>query len=373
MDNGAIRSARSGYRERMVRWGFAWALWCAVLWGAWYVPGTAIYSEAPFASLSGGATAGFLQAAVIITTFNAIAVMIAMFIWNAVLGKVGDYGRTIREFGNVSKWYFLAGIFGGPIAIFGSFLAIGYIGGGFAAVAALMYPIIGAIVARLWYNERITARAALGIAIILIGGIVVYIPGLISNIQAGGSVLGYVGGIMAAIGWGIEGAVAGRTLDVSDPDAALTIRFTAETLYWIVLILPFTIIVSSGANLIGVIGQVFVNPWNLLWLALAGATFGFCYVSWYKSFPLIGVGRGQAVAALYGLFALIFLGIFTLQFGAAELWIGAAIIIAGTIIMFTESREVLEVIRSRGDIKKVRGESEVVVEERRGVDVSEEE
>jgi len=325
------------------------------------VPGSAIYAEAPFAGLI-GTTPGYLQAAVIITTFNAIAVMIAMFIWNLVLGKVSDYGRTIREFGNVSKWFFLGGIFGGPIAIFGSFLAIGYIGGGFAAVAALLYPIIGAVVARIWYNEQITPRATLGIAVIIIGGVVVYLPGLIDNLQSGGSILGYVGGAMAAIGWGIEGAVAGRTLDVSDPDAGLTIRFTAETLYWIVLILPFTIIVSSGANLLGVIGQMLVNPWNLLWLALAGVTFGFCYVSWYKSFPLIGVGRGQAVADFYGLFALIFLGIFTLQFGAAELWIGAAIIIAGGIIMFTESREVLEVIRSRGDITKVRGESEIVEE-----------
>lgn len=165
---------------------------------------------------------------------------------------------------------------------------------------------------------------------------------------------------MAAIGWGIEGAVAGRALDVSDPDVGLTVRFTAETLYWVIIILPLTIIVSSGTNLLAIIGQMLVNPWNLLWLVLAGLTFGFCYVSWYKSFPLIGVGRGQAVAAFYGLFALIFLGIFTLEFPALELLIGAAIIIAGGIIMFTESREVLEVIRSRGDITKVRGESEVV-------------
>lgn len=359
MDNNTLQNARVDYREKMVRWGFAWAMWCAVLWGAWYVPGSAIYAEAPFADLI-GTTAGYLQAAVIITTFNAIAVVIAMFIWNAALGKVKDYGQTIRQFGNLSKWYFLAAIFGGPMAIFGSFLAIGYIGGGFAAVAALLYPIIGAFVAWIWYNERITRRAVLGIAIIMVGGVVVYLPGLIENLTTGGPILGYVGGAMAAVGWGIEGAVAGRALDVSDPDVGLTIRFTAETLYWVIIILPLTIIVSSGTNLLGIIGQMLTNPWNLLWLVLAGFTFGFCYVSWYKSFPLIGVGRGQAVAAFYGLFALIFLGVFTLVFPAIELLIGAIIIVAGGVIMFTESREVLEVIRSRGDITKIKGESEMV-------------
>lgn len=358
MDSSSLQDARSNFREHMVRWGFAWALWCAVLWGLWYVPGTAIYSQAPFANLI-GTTPGYLQAAVIITTFNAIAVLIAMLIWNAVLGKVTDYGRTFRQ-GGLTKWFLLGAICGGPMAIFGSFLAIGYIGGGFAAVAALLYPIIGALVAWIWYNEAITRRAALGIAVIMVGGVVVYLPGLIESLQSGGSILGYVGGAMAAVGWGLEGAVAGRALDLSDPDAGLTIRFTAETAYWVVLILPFTIIISGGANLLGVIGAMFTNPWVILWLVLMGATFGFCYVSWYKSFPLIGVGRGQAVAAFYGLFALIFLGIFTLSFGGAELWIGALIIIAGGFIMFTERREVLEVIRSRGDIEKVRGESEVV-------------
>ena len=46
---------------------------------------------------------------------------------------------------------------------------------------------------------------------------------------------------------------------------------------------------------------------------LLGLTFGFCYVAWYKSFPLIGVGRGQAIAALYGPFALVWLYVFTLN------------------------------------------------------------
>lgn len=358
MDNGVgsdLRRARLAYREKTVRWGFAWAMWCAVLWGAWYVPGSAIYFEAPFVKLT-ASTAGYLQAAVIITTLNAIAVVIAMFIWNAVLGKTKDYGRTIRQMGNISKWYFIAAIFGGPMAIFGSFLAIGFVGGGFAAVAALLYPIFGAIIARIWYKENITKRAAAGIGIIVLGGVVVYAPGLFSDITAGGGSgigLGYLGGSMAAIGWGIEGAVAGRALDVSDPDVGLTIRFTAETLYWIVFILPLTIILSSGTDMLGLIGQTLTNPWNLLWLTLAGLTFGFCYVSWYKSFPLIGVGRGQAIASFYGMFALIFLTIFTLSFPNIEFIIGAAIIIVGGFIMFTERRDVLEVIRSMPEAKKV--------------------
>ncbi len=35
-----LEQARLNYRRKSVRWGFYWAMWCALLWGAWYVPGT---------------------------------------------------------------------------------------------------------------------------------------------------------------------------------------------------------------------------------------------------------------------------------------------------------------------------------------------
>ena len=81
--------------------------------------------------------------AVLITAFNALTVMLALMLWNGVLGKYGELGRTLKEFHPCSKWFFLASIFGGPMAILGSFIAMGFIGGAFAAVAALLYPVVG--------------------------------------------------------------------------------------------------------------------------------------------------------------------------------------------------------------------------------------
>jgi drug/metabolite transporter (DMT)-like permease len=338
-------TARITYREKMIRWGFIWALWCAVLWGAWYVPGTAIWYEAPFNALA-ETNRDFLLAAAVITMLNAIAVLIAMYIWVAVLGKTREYGRTIRQMRKVSKWFFLGAIFGGPMAIFGTFLAIGYVGGVFAAVAALLYPIVGAAMARAWYAEKITTRAALGILVIVAGGIIIYAPGILSELRGTGtgSWLGYVGGLMAATGWGIEGAIAGRALDVTDPDVGLTIRFTAETIYWVVIIIPIATILTGGDAIRMLLDALHLT--KLVWLTLAGLTFGFCYVSWYKSFPLIGVGRGQAIADFYGVFAIIFLSIFTLTMPNLNFLIGGLIVIVGGAIMYTERRDILEVIRS---------------------------
>jgi len=342
MDN--IEIARAKYRMHSVRWGFYWALWCAVLWGLWYVPGTAIWYEEPFVKLTAGGPQEFLLAAAIITTLSSFAVLFFLFIWTGVLEKWGEIGRTFRR-GKITKWFFIAAIFGGPCALFGSFLAIGYVGPVFAAIASLMYPVIGAPMALLWYREKISARAAIGIFLILVGGISIYAPGLIGEFNSpnGDAWIGYLGGFMAAIGWGVEGAIAGRVLDVSDPDVANTIRFVAECLYWVILILPI-MAWYTGADVLAIVSGAF-SFWSLLWILLGGACFAFCYAAWYKSFPLIGVGRGQAIGALYAVFAVIFLSIFTLDLPEWYFLIGLALTIFGSFVMFTERSEMLEVIR----------------------------
>lgn len=339
-----LEQARAKYRVRSVRWGFYWAIWCAVLWGAWYVPGTAVWFEKPFTDLGSGGQGEFLLAAAVITAFSSLAVLFFLFVWLGVLEKWGEYGRTIRQL-RISKWFYLGAVFGGPCALFGSYLAIGYVGPIFAAIAALMYPVVGATLARLWYHETITARAALGISVILIGGMSIYAPGLLNEFSnpGGGAWLGYIGGLLAAIGWGVEGAIAGRVLDVSDPDVGITLRFTAEAFYWTFLILP-AIGLFSDAGVWTLIASAF-NFRTMVWILLAGASFGFCYVAWYKSFPLIGVGRGQAIAALYGVFAVIFLSIFTLDPPHWHFLVGLTLTISGGFIIFSERTEMLEVIR----------------------------
>jgi drug/metabolite transporter (DMT)-like permease len=340
-----LEEARKKYRVRSVRWGFYWAMWCAVLWGAWYIPGTAVWYEKPFVDMGSGGQSEFLLAAAVITALSSLAVLFFLFVWLGVLEKWGEYARTVRQV-RISKWFCFGAVFGGPCALFGSYLAIGYVGPVFAAIAALMYPVVGATMARLWYQEKISARATVGIAVILLGGISIYAPGLLEEFSNpdGGAWLGYIGGLMAAIGWGVEGAIAGRVLDVSDPDVGITIRFSAEAFYWIFLILP-GIALFSDAELVPLM-MASLNSSVLLWIVLAGASFAFCYVAWYKSFPLIGVGRGQAIAAFYGVFAVIFLSIFTLNLPEWYFLIGLALTVLGGFVMFTERSEMLEVIRA---------------------------
>ncbi|WP_203390399.1 DMT family transporter [Chromobacterium haemolyticum] len=328
---------RQQYLRRRTRWGYGWALCAAVLWGAWYVPGAAVWHEAPLAGLAQGRPEPFLMAAAVLTAFHACLVAAFQLLWLAALGKLADFFRTLWRFGGISKWYFLAAVLGGLMANFGSYLAMGYVGAVFAAVAGLLYPVVGAALARLWYHERIGRRAALGIAVIVLGGAAIYAPGLSGDLAGEGAArwLGYLGGALAALGWGLEGAIVGRAMDVTDPDCGVAIRYLAEALYWVLLILP-ALAWLTPLPVYSLAGELW--SWRpMLYLAVGGLSFAFCAVAWYKSFPLIGVGRGQAIGAFYALFATLFTAAFTLNFPEWHFLIGLALVILGGFVMVSDS------------------------------------
>ncbi|MDR3075138.1 MAG: DMT family transporter [Candidatus Methanoplasma sp.] len=366
--------------KRRVKIGYTMALFCALFWGIWYVPGTFIwnfdvvnYFQGAIDGLSNiqvdtllgsgefvASNKAFLAAAVLITGLNAAFVMLAYLVWNLFLGKekFSEMKRSIKEMKACTKYYFLGAICGGPCAILGSFIAMGYVGGAFAAVAALAYPVIGTLLSATWLGQKISRRAIAGILIIVIGSITIYAISLFEELQAGGSLIGYIGGLMALFGWGIEGAVAAKGIDVSEPDVAITMRFGLETLIWWVIAIPALALMSIPVYEYA--WRMISDPVILLSLVMLGLTFGFCYVTWYKSFPLIGVGRGQGIGSLYGICAVIFLILFIGVDAAigsdithqASLLVGAALCTAGTLIMFTEKTDCVECLRDTGESKE---------------------
>lgn len=111
---------------------------------------------------------------------------------------------------------------------------------------------------------------------------------------------------MAAVGWGCEGAVAGKALDLCEPDVGLHLRFIFEALFWCVVMACLAV---AGIPIFSTVGCL-LDPTTLFVLILLGLSFGWCYVTWYKSFPFLGVPRGQAIGSLYAACAVIFLTIF---------------------------------------------------------------
>ncbi|WP_406655824.1 DMT family transporter [Methanolobus sp. ZRKC2] len=347
MDDNLENLVRNENKSR-VRWGFTWAIICAVLWGLGYVALSMLWIVPPFGEwlIFPEGASGYIVATIIITTSTAIFFSLVLTLyWIGGQGKLADLTRTIRFF-KVSKWYALAAAFGGPIAIFGSTIAIGYIGAAFAASAALLCSVVGAITAKFWYGENITRRAWIGICLIMTGGVFIWNPSqmvaeIMNPAAPEGIWLGYLGGIMSAIGWGLEGAVAARVLDVTDADTGLVVRFISESLIWILILWPVSMLVFGFDTMITVISATLTSSSFLIWVIITSLSLGVCYVALYKTYPLIGVGRGLSISTLYVPCAIVFLYIFM---GVPVAWwliLGASIAIAGTFVMYWESGDSL--------------------------------
>ncbi|WP_256623707.1 DMT family transporter [Methanolobus chelungpuianus] len=334
---------RSENKSR-VKWGFIWAFTCAVLWGLGYVAISMLWIVPPIGDFSifPDGSAGFLVATICITTAMAIAFSIVLaIVWSGSLGKLADIPRTLRAY-KISKWYVFAAAFGGPIAIFGSTLAVGYIGAAFSASAALLCSVVGAFAAKVWYSENITRRVWIGIGLILFGGIFIWNPSqmmaeIMNPASPDGVWLGYLGGIMSAIGWGLEGAIAARVLDMTDADTGLVVRFISEALIWSLILVPVSMFLFGFDVMTTALVGTFTSPSFLIWLTIAALSLGVCYIALYKAYPLIGVGRGLSIGTLYVVFAILSLSIFM---GVPIGWgiiVGASIAVIGTFVMYWDS------------------------------------
>jgi drug/metabolite transporter (DMT)-like permease len=89
----------------------------------------------------------------------------------------------------------------------------------------------------------------------------------------------------------------------------------------------------------------------MLWIVLAAACHAYCYTAFYKSFSLIGVGRGEAIGNLYAVFALIFIAAFTLQLPQWYFILGLIVTVAGSFVMFSEPAESVAELRENIDNK----------------------
>jgi drug/metabolite transporter (DMT)-like permease len=349
---GDVEALKKQEQRKRINSGYMWALICAVFWGLWYIPGEIIWNINPFNEMLSeishmmSNSGSMVVVAAEVSALNALFAVLSLIIWNGCLLRLNELGRTIKNFNLCSKWLLAGSVLGGPVAIFGSFMAMAFIGSAFAAVASLLYPVVGSVAAFLWYGEKITSRASIGIFIIIVGSISIFGGKFIHDIHSAGGLqwLGYLGGLMAASGWGLEGAIAGIGLEFSESDTGLTARFIFELLFWWLIIIP--IFAMTGFPMYEYATAVF-QPVPLMVLTFTGLASGFCYVTWYKSFPLIGVGRGQGVANLYGLISIILLFLFVGSTPGWTVFIGGLLCVAGAVVMFTEEPLEIETLRNQ--------------------------
>jgi drug/metabolite transporter (DMT)-like permease len=325
--------------KKKVRIGLLMGVLCALYWGIWYAPGYAVWNMDILTELDVNLAihdpnisyemASTLEC-IFLTGFNAIFCAAVLFIWNGGLRKLPEFKRELVQVKGASKYFMMAGICG-ACAVSGTYLAANNCSPGFAAIAGLLYPIIGTIMSALYLKQKVSKRGYLAVVVLLVGGITLYAGSLITGgvAGAGNTTIGLIGGIMAAVGWGFEGVCAGKALDFCEPDIGLHLRFCFEAIFWIIVMV---IIACTGIPIFSTVGKL-LDPATFFAFLLLGLSFAWCYVTWYKSFPLLGVARGQAVGSLYAACAVIFLCVFFGPAAALNYDDDSMLIIVGSTIL----------------------------------------
>ncbi|MBS3977253.1 MAG: DMT family transporter [Syntrophomonadaceae bacterium] len=252
--------------------------------------------------------------------------------YNGVAGRVQEIWRTLKTFPGLMVC--VAALLGGPIAMGGYLMGISMAGPAYALPITALYPVVGAILSRIFLKQVIIPRVWLGIALSIAGAIVIsYVPpeGTVSSVFY----LGLIFASLAAFGWGSEAVLSVFGMNMVDPKVAINIRQLTSGLVMFVFVLPFV----GGW---GVASQVVTLPNALGVFALAALASAASYLAWYKANNMIGVAKGVVLNGTYVMWGVVFSVLFMSLTLTQNLVIGSVLIMIGAALVAVDPKELFK-------------------------------
>ena len=219
-------------------------------------------------------------------------------IYNGVRGNLKNVWNALKT--KSGKFVMLAALIGGPVGMTGYVLAIKYLGSAVGAVASSVYPAIGAILAYFFLKEKMQWYRWVLLAVTILG-----VCGLnfSADIAVDNILLGALGALMCAFGWGTEAVILAKSM--KDPSVkqeyALQIRQTTSALVYGAVLLPilkgwgFTVKLFTGGT-----------GWLVPTIALAALFATVSYLCYYNSISRIGASKSMALNITYAAWSVVF-------------------------------------------------------------------
>ncbi|MCI7248368.1 MAG: hypothetical protein MR492_02130 [Clostridiales bacterium] len=265
-------------------------------------------------------------------------------IYAGIIGRLGDFVRCINT--KPGRILIIAAIIGGPIASTCYVIGLQMAGSIIVPIAALNAA-IGAIIGRILYKQPLSGGMICGIIICFIAAVIIGLFGygmpeggigaIFGNIsgQAG---LGMFAAFLAAVGWGVEGAVGGYACCMVDTEVAICIRQCTSGLVNAVVLC--SILGAMGGDGVGkglaLVGHALVDGPSIWMFFIAGVFASWSFKFWYKGSSMCGAALGMGCNGSYAFwgpfYCLIVCG---LIFGgegwmlAWQGWVGALVMVAG--------------------------------------------
>lgn len=217
-----------------------------------------------------------------------------------------------------------------------------------AGTISAAFPAVGAIVALIWFKEKLTPLKFTGIILCIVG------TGIMYGLATGETPLFvYFIAAICAVGYAMEGCFG---YNMMRQDVHSSVAVALRRVYAILLNLLLIIILCAVSGNFGYIGHFLssftvnaeVYPWLsgmtghwafLIVILFLGATCnGLSYIFWYYSFNYSGVGTAQVLNITYGVFIVILCMLPPfLSLPSIGVIIGAAVMFAGAAIVTRES------------------------------------
>lgn len=258
----------------------------------------------------------------------------------AIKGKLGDFGRCVKSKPGAIMMF--AAIIGGPIASTAYVLGIQMAGSIIVPIAALNAA-VGAILGKLLFKQRLTGKMMLGILVCLAAASLIGSTSFTGEEEINSkAILGCVAGLIAAIGWGAEGAIAGYGTSMIDYEIGITIRQCTSGISNLIILIPLLSLIGGDGVASGfkLVAGAFTDS-STIFFVISGFFAVYAFSLWYKGNSMCGAALGMACNGMYAFwgpfFCWIIIGLIFKNPDYATIpwqgWVGAVIMVIGIFII----------------------------------------
>ncbi len=217
----------------------------------------------------------------------------------AVLGEIGDFFRVLKT--KPGLVMIICAIIGGPIAST-CYVAALQLAGTIIVPFAALNAAFGAIIGRVVFKQELNKLMVGGIIVCLICATV--IGGTSFDGLGGTTIVGIALGLVCALGWGIEGAVAGFGTTLIEYNIGITIRQCTSGLGNIIIALPLLCMIDGGGlNPFALLGTAFTDMGSIGFFVISGLFAGLSFGFWYKGASMCGAALGMTCNGAYAFWA----------------------------------------------------------------------
>lgn len=338
--DGAARAARASLRAGFRRRGIRAAVLSGMGYGVYTACMTLAMSLGVWARWTGeNSGLSAFAALYLLGALGAASTDTCSAFWAllaaAARGKLGDYARCLRS--RPGRMLMLAAVLGGPAASTCYVLGLQSAGSLVVPVSA-MCPAIGAVLGRVLFRQALSPRMLLGIGICAAAGVMIGSTGLAEGAPPH-LFRGLAFGLLAALGWGLEGCVGGYASALVDPEIGIAIRQTTSSLTNLVLLVPL-FSVLGGVDPVAMVTAAFTDAAAMPWFMAAGLGAYFGFMLWYKGNAMCGPALGMACNGAYAFwgpfFCWLLLGLAMGREGymlPPVAWLAAVTMLAGIVVI----------------------------------------